>query len=91
MKKSEFLLLLLYVIYVVVISESDALNFYIPKLVGGGFIIVACILISCLLREKAEKLTDKDKKKGYNNLAFAGQIVSWSWALFYIAMVVFGF
>ncbi len=91
MKKSELIMLLLYVPFVAGISQTETLSFYTPKLVIGGLLILSFILASCVLREKSANLNDEEKSLQYNRLALAFQVISWLLFAFYLAMVVIGF
>ena len=90
MKKSELVLMLLYIVFTAVVAETTLCG-YTPKLCCGGFIIVAFVLASCVLREKSGNLNDEEKSLQYNRLAFAFQVISWLLFAFYLAMVVVGF
>ena len=91
MKKSELVLLILYMVFTVAVFNSVEYFLYTPKVVFGGCMITFFLIASCGLREKAEEMEYEEKSLQYNRLAFAFQVISWLLFAFYLAMVVVGF
>ena len=91
MKRSDCILVALFIIFATTMSKANTLSFYTPRIIIGGMVATLLIYIACRVQYKGIITEDAMRKKRMGKIALSLRIVSWLLFFFYLMMVVIGF
>ena len=91
MKRSDCILVAMFIIFATVMAKSNTLSFYTPKIIVGGMVTALLLYIACKLQYKSLITDDVTRKAVLDKSALALRVVSWLLFFFYLMMVVIGF